>query len=805
MYAKWIVKFLLAMQAVFRLTDAAVGYVLRFLKAFFSILSHHCKVLSEISQSIPNSMYKVKQLSTASAFQRYVVCKNCNSIYLYSECIEQSVVGHKVSRKCSYQAYPHHPHSTMRSLCGTLLLKTVELSNHKIYLYPYLLYCYLGLDISLQSLFNRTDFFNDCEKWRSRITNEEELYDIYDGKMWKKFICYENEPFLSEAGNLGLLLNFDFFQPYNHVSYSLGALYMSILNLPHKLRYKRENMILIGLIPGPHEPRHDINSFLKPLVNDLTKLWRGVNMNIASMQCVKKIRCALICVACDIPAGRKICGFLGHNARLGCTRCLKEFTGGVGSKDYSGFDRQKWTERTREIHNANAFRINNLTTVTAIENAESSSGCRYSELLMLPYFDAPKMLIIDPMHNLYLGTAKYFFKNILLLKGYIAETHLSLIQEQIDSFVVPPGIDKIRIKVTSGFSQLTADQWKNWVIYFSLIALRDIVSKDVLEIWRFFVFACRTLCAKTISLDNIKLADAFFLQFCRCVEYFFGKDCITPNMHLHCHLAECIEDYGPVYGFWCFPFERYNGLLGSTPNNNRSIECQIMQRMLRENEALHLYSEDNIPESLLHCFPQMQHAGSVAETMVDPDIIHNNETNSWTLDNSSSESVISLPKCKTHYALRDIQKRKIVNMYKILYKVDNVEIAQTCFAYKSLTINGYRLSNYKNKSTSASIVMTYYDPLSFRKCATLRAARINQFYKHCVTINNEVKSHLLAYLSWYLEHPKSSSHDKPVTIWYQDLFQANSIIPVQLINSRAVSLVDELSGDSIIFVVPCLK
>lgn len=54
------------------------------------------------------------------------------------------------------------------------------------------------------------------------------------------------------------------------------------------MRYKRENMILVGLIPGPHEPGHDINSFLKPLVTDLSKLWRGVNMNIESARCVKK-------------------------------------------------------------------------------------------------------------------------------------------------------------------------------------------------------------------------------------------------------------------------------------------------------------------------------------------------------------------------------------------------------------------------------------------------------------------------------------------------------------------------------------
>ena len=277
-------------------------------------------------------------------------------------------------------------------------------------------------------------------------------------------------------------------------------------------------------------------------------------------------------------------------------------------------------------------------------------------------------------------------------------------------------------------------------------------------------------------------------------------------MHLHCHLGECIEDYGPIQGFWCYPFERYNGLLGSTPNNNRSIECQIMQRILRENEALYLYSEDNIPESLVRCFPQMHYTGSVAETMVDSDImgtIHNDEMSSWTLPDTL-ESVICLPKCKSHYVLSSTQKRTITNMYCSLYKIDDVDLAQTCFAYKSLTVNGYRLSNYKSRSASSSIVMTYYDPTTFQKCATLKAARINQFYQHSVTICNEVKSHLLAYLSWYQEHPESSSCGKPVTIWYQDLFEANSFIPVELINSRAISLADEFNGDLVLFAVPCL-
>ena len=63
--------------------------------------------------------------------------------------------------------------------------------------------------------------------------------------------------------------------------------------------------------------------------------------------------------------------------------------------------------------------MQNFITATATEAAESKAGCRYSELSRLPYLDAPKMLTIDLMHNLFLGTFKeidilgfYFFRSV---------------------------------------------------------------------------------------------------------------------------------------------------------------------------------------------------------------------------------------------------------------------------------------------------------------------------------------------------------------------------------------------------------
>ena len=50
----------------------------------------------------------------------------------------------------------------------------------------------------------------------------------------------------------------------------------------------------------------------------------------------------------------------------------------------------------------------------------------------------------------------------------------------------------------------------------------------------------------------------------------YGQENVVINMHLACHLKECIIDYGPVHEFWCFGFERFNGILGSYPNNHQN-------------------------------------------------------------------------------------------------------------------------------------------------------------------------------------------------------------------------------------------
>ena len=126
---------------------------------------------------------------------------------------------------------------------------------------------------------------------------------------------------------------------------------MTVLNLPRQKRFLQENVILVGVIPGPKEPQLHINSFLSPLVDELQQLWQRLPMQLHNGLHVL-VRAALLCVGCDIPAARKVCGFVGHQALKGCSKCLLSFpTATFGEKgDYSNFDHTSWEPRTNHLH-----------------------------------------------------------------------------------------------------------------------------------------------------------------------------------------------------------------------------------------------------------------------------------------------------------------------------------------------------------------------------------------------------------------------------------------------------------------------
>ena len=49
------------------------------------------------------------------------------------------------------------------------------------------------------------------------------MSDVYDRRVWKEFSSDKYANFLKNKRCYGVMLNFDFFQPYKHVSDSYGV------------------------------------------------------------------------------------------------------------------------------------------------------------------------------------------------------------------------------------------------------------------------------------------------------------------------------------------------------------------------------------------------------------------------------------------------------------------------------------------------------------------------------------------------------------------------------------------------------
>ena len=127
--------------------------------------------------------------------------------------------------------------------CCNALLKTVELASGKKVLYPYRIFCYQPILHSLQELLKRSSFVNDCEEWRKRKHVSGEYKDVFDGLIWQEFQVYQGKSFLSTKLSFALMINIDWFQPFKHTQYSIGAVYIAVMNLPRHLRFRRENVI----------------------------------------------------------------------------------------------------------------------------------------------------------------------------------------------------------------------------------------------------------------------------------------------------------------------------------------------------------------------------------------------------------------------------------------------------------------------------------------------------------------------------------------------------------------------------------
>ena len=826
-------------QTCYKLSDRAVTLLLVFLKSILMWIvtllpSPANEVVRVILHGMPKNAYFLKKIfkKTTDSITKYVVCPKCCALYTMADL--KAICSHRMALeipKCFAQL---NAYTTCK--CSTALLKKVKHGDH-YKLVPKRVYAYNSVKCSLAKLYSRSDFHIKCQHWMSRQSSPDLYSDIYDGNVWKAFQSVKGKPFLQQAYNLCLKLNVDWIQPFEHTQYSMGIIYLAVENLPRSERFKVENIIVVGCIPGPREPKGNINSFLKPLVDELLELWSGVQLSTDTMFGYTSVRCALSCISADIPAIRKSCGFAGHSATMGCSKCLKKFPcRAFGEKlDYSGYDRERWQYRDMDSHvSCHLAKISKAKTVTEQRVLEKQFGVRYSELLRLPYFDIVRYHCVDVMHNLLLGTAKNML-NVWKTCGLLSKEDLHSLQDKIDNIQVPPQVGRIPNKIFSNTSSLTADQWRNWTCIYSLYALRSHLSPTHYDCWVLFSQACILLLQPVISKEELEEADRKLIEFCKTFQQLYGPKKCTPNMHLHCHIKETVSDYGPVYSTWCFAFERFNGIFESFQKNWIYPEVQLLVKFINFQNVLSTVLPCCLPSELMEIL-QVQSSrlrelvvgqGSLLTTHVDSAVLQvyrKNTTCSISNIDATEQDYYKTPARKYEQYMSPENLKWISDVYKVLYPNQEFShVPMKVETFYEVEVLGERLISDKTKGNYSPYISAYWAGQCGKISGeNIRIGKVLYFLKHTIalqpaslplehSVKRQMSCHLFAKVQWQSRHPRETWFPSPILIVdpHCDAFGPATFIPLSRIVSRCAVVSDKIEfdygEDSVLIVTPLKK
>ncbi|KAI0351281.1 hypothetical protein OH77DRAFT_1567406 [Trametes cingulata] len=446
---------------------------------------------------------------------------------------------------------------------------------------------------------------------------------------------------------LVIMINIDWFRGLKRGKYSVGAIYATICNNPRTKRFLREETILCAVIPGPEEPSlEQMNSILEPFVTEACRMYHGVDMRVPAEPGPIPTHLHVNIIAADLPGSRKSTGLRAHTSKLFmCAVCNKPFHSLV---DHRCYDATTFKYREDGRYLKYAFRARQADQATREEIAERR-GVRWSVLNLLPDWFPARDGPVDFMHAAYLGEAKHVVQGILVAGGMFAKRSasdkpLEKLQHFFDNVWWPGSAGRVpsSVLITGGGGK--ADEWRNTCSVLAVALyeawqvdgevpdedapplnpkekaginqkrIENLVNErrhanaahngettaeyseyidqtrmdrnychhyDAVLEW---LVSLRIYGSQSISIREAQRAEDCHSRACQA----WARMCchLTPYFHLVMHIVMWIYRLGPVYGWWAYPYERFNGFLSKLRHNGHAGELEAT--MMRSWVKIHL-------------------------------------------------------------------------------------------------------------------------------------------------------------------------------------------------------------------------
>src|SRR5436305_10999955 len=126
---------------------------------------------------------------------------------------------------------------------------------------------YLSIIDRLKIQFNNENRAEELLYRHEYITNKDnnDLDDIFDGEIYKELV---NNSLFNDKRDIAFIASCDGYQIFKQKTDDCWPFLMINNNLDPSLRVKKENLLILFLIPRPNQPK-DINTFLWPFINEM--------------------------------------------------------------------------------------------------------------------------------------------------------------------------------------------------------------------------------------------------------------------------------------------------------------------------------------------------------------------------------------------------------------------------------------------------------------------------------------------------------------------------------------------------------
>ena len=226
-------------------------------------------------------------------------------------------------------------------------------------------------------------------------------------------------------------------------------------------------------------------------------------------------------------------------------------------------------------------------------------------MLDLEKFDFQRAFTPDYLHSVCLGVVRYTL--LLLIKAkktdawYIGKNQMALLQLRLKGIKPPYEITRSQFKLKD-IHDWKASQFRAFILYFVTL-LDGILPEPFYSHFCSLSYGLFVLLQERVKKTAVQKLAPLFNSFNRDMEFLYGSEYVTYNVHLLPHIINTCLDWGLPWDHSTFIPEWVNGKLASSCSGTQCVAEQMAQRFIMtlqlRNEALDLMEQHKLPKNVL--------------------------------------------------------------------------------------------------------------------------------------------------------------------------------------------------------------